>query len=108
MTRSLAVGESTFGEAGAGELQFDAIDRHAGTARMIGNQAAADVAILLSPSALTFIEQTTFGSINVTTVFETQVPHSPTGFIAVHSRHATGMIGPPLPSQYHGTCRVWD
>jgi len=75
---------------------------------MIGNLAAVDVAVLRTLGAVTFIEQTTLGSVNVTTVFETRPPALQAGFIAVHSRHAAGMMGPPVPSQYHGTCRVWN
>jgi hypothetical protein len=86
-------------------LHFDAIDIKKGTARLIGNQGAGDVTLWTTIAGLHFVEQTGFGSIMVTTVFSTMVPG---GFVAVTSRHIDMMMTPPLPSQTHGTCAVWE
>ena len=50
------------------------------------------------------MEQTGFGSINLTTVFARRASG---GFIAVASRHVD-LLTNPLPSQYHGVCQVWQ
>jgi hypothetical protein len=87
-------------------LHFDSIDAKTGSARMIGNEGAADVTVLASPSGVTFVEQTGSGNIVFTTVFPAMVPGTDE-FYAVTSRHMT-LPGGPLPSQYHGKCRVWQ
>ncbi len=87
-------------------LHFDSIDAKAGKARMIGNQGAADVTVLASPSGVTFVEQTGSGNVMFTTVFPGMVPETDE-FYAVTSRHAI-LPGGPLPSQYQGKCRVWQ
>jgi hypothetical protein len=91
-------------------LHFDSIDAKKGTARLIGNAGAADVATILTAQGLTFIEQTPSGNLNFTTVF----PFYKKGtqdFVAVTSRHLLfpGIDGKkPFPSQGHGTCQVWE
>jgi hypothetical protein len=87
-------------------LHFDSIDAKTGKARMIGNQGATDVAVPVSLSGVTFIEQTGSGNMVFTTVFPEMVPGTDE-FYAVTSRHMT-LPGGPLPSQYHGKCRVWE
>jgi hypothetical protein len=87
-------------------LQFDAIDLKAKKARLIGNQGASDVAALVTPAGVTFIEETGFGNLSITTVFSDYAKGT-REFVVVHSRHIGG-LGSPLPSQYHGTCKVWE
>ena len=92
------------GSFGAGTI-FDAIDAEAGTARIIGNAGSGDVNVLSTPVGLTFIEQTGFGGLNFTTVFNRFVEPENTARIAVTSRHIT-LIDRPFPSQYHGSCEI--
>ena len=87
-------------------LQFDGIDLKDGKARMIGNQGASDVVVILTPRGITFLERTESGNLSVTTVF-TDYARGTHDFVVVHSRHIGG-LGSPLPSQYHGTCKVWE
>ena len=87
-------------------LQFDVIDLKTKKARLIGNQGASDVAALVTPAGVTFIEETSFGNLSITTVFSDYAKGTH-DFVVVHSRHIGG-LGSPLPSQYHGTCKVWE
>lgn len=94
-------------------MQFDAIDREAGTARLIGNAGSADVHVFETRSGLHFLEQTPGGNITVTTVFRDRPAGLQSSQLAfVSSRHIVlGMaIGrpDPVPSQYHGVCEIWD
>ena len=85
---------------------FDSIDMEKGTARAIANQGSADVMVIPAPMSITFIEQTGIGNVIFTSVF----PNYSKGtedFIAVTSRHLN-LPGGPLPSQYHGTCKIWE
>lgn len=84
-------------------LHFDSIDVKAKTARLIGNQGAGDITAFATGAGLHFIEQTGAGNINFTTVFAHRAGG---GFIAVSSRHVD-LFAAPLPSQYHGVCKVW-
>ena len=88
-------------------LHFDSINTKAGKARLIGNQGVADVAVLLSGSGITFVEQTGSGTFAFTTIFPERVPGTDE-FYAVTSRHMAMLSGRPLPSQYHGKCKVWQ
>jgi hypothetical protein len=90
-------------------LHYDAIEWNGKRARLIGNQGAGDVGTITGLAAITFVELTPVGSVNVTTVFAAYQPGT-TDFIAVTSRHVgTGIPGlPPVPSQYYGSCRVWE
>ena len=85
-------------------LQFDSVDKKNGKARLIGNQSAADVTLQLTPRGLTFVEETGSGNSSITTVFPDDAKGT-RDFVVVHSRHISG-LGSPLPSQYHGTCKV--
>jgi len=87
-------------------LIYDSIDVRAGTARIIGNQGSADVLVLQTPQGLTFIETTAMGNITITTIFPEYLKDG-SDFIVVQSRHMNLPSG-PLPSQYHGTCKVWE
>ncbi|MDP2605265.1 MAG: hypothetical protein Q8S00_22210 [Deltaproteobacteria bacterium] len=94
------------GENSDSVLQFDSIDTKTRKARFIGNKGVADVTVLLTPSGMTFLEETTIGNLTITTVFPTYAKNT-RDYIVVHSRHIVG-FGSPLPSQYHGTCKVWQ
>lgn len=99
----LHLAEATFGEA----IQFDAINPRAGSARIIGNVGAGDVRIFATTVGLTFVEQAPLGNVYFTTVFADQAP-STREFLAVTSRHFVSLGQEVAPSQYHGTCKVWQ
>lgn len=106
-TGNLKIETVRFGEGGA--VTFDSINSKAGRARVIGNAGAGDVDLIPAAGALTFVETTGLGSVNVTTVFGEYRTRLSREFIAVQSRHIIGMLGSaPLPSQFHGTCRVLE
>ena len=101
-------------------VTFDSIDIKKGTARVIGNAGAFDVAVLRTPVGLTFIEQgrELIAGLSFTTVFTSTVDRDissraeraqgrpdTSSFIAVISRHLD-ILGTVAPSQYHGTCRI--
>ena len=88
-------------------LIFDAIDLKKRTARIIGNQGAIDVMVILTLTGITFIEQTGAGNLNYTTVFFSCVEGTE-DYIAVHSRHIDLLVSTPLPSQLHGICKIWE
>ena len=85
---------------------FDSINLKGGTARLIGNQGSADVIVIPTPSGITFMETTGTGNVVFTTVFPVYKKYS-NDFIAVTSRHMN-LPGGPLPSQCHGTCKIWE
>jgi len=87
-------------------LHFDNINIKAGTARLIGNQGSEDVTVTSTNKGVTFVELTFTGNLNFTTVFASYKKGT-SEFIMVTSRHMD-LMGAPLPSQYHGTCKVWD
>jgi len=89
-----------------GETIFDSIDIKQGEARIIGNQGSSDIILIGSPTGLTFIEQTGSGNVIFTTVFPLYSPGTDQ-FCAVMSRHMN-LFTKALPSQYYGTCRVWE
>jgi hypothetical protein len=105
----LASGPSIERDAKGMSLHFDAIEWNEKRARLIANQGATDVVSMSSQAAITFVEMTGVGNVNVTTVFATYRPRS-TDFIAVTSRHVgLGLAGlMPVTSQYYGSCRVWE
>lgn len=81
---------------------FHSIDRGEGTARLIGNVGAEDVMVV----GLNFVEVTTSGNMNITTVFPIQVQSKTgkgglpkRGFAAVLSRHFYGFDN-AVPTQY--------
>lgn len=107
-------GPGTFGDWDGGEftlvrdiygqsVNYDAIDLKKGTARVIGPTGASDLVVTYGTYGLTFTESFVTG-IAITTVFP-EYKKGTKDFIAVLSRHV-GVIGSPLPSQYHGTCVV--
>ncbi len=86
-------------------LHFDSINSKAGSARIIANQGAADVFLFVTAEGFHFIEEAPAGNVNFTTVFA-EYAKGTRDFVSVSSRHIN--LRPPLPSQHHGTCRVWD
>lgn len=87
-------------------LHFDGIEIATKKARLIGNAGADDVALILTPSSLTFVEMTPSGNPNFTTVFPAYKKGTKE-FIAVTSRHLQ-LINYPFPSQHHGSCQIWN
>lgn len=103
-TGKLIVREDTFDVT----LHFDAINLKARTARVIANAGAEDVSVALTGAGLTFIEETGMGNLAIATVFA-QYQKNTRDFIMVYSRHLSFFeFGSPLPSQYHGICKVWE
>lgn len=88
-------------------LIFDSIDLEKGTARFIGNQGSIDVVAFTTLAGITFIEEAGSGSVSITTVFATYKKGSE-DLIFVHSRHIAPMIIAPIPSQYHGVCKILE
>lgn len=88
-------------------MVFDSIDYQTGKARLIANQGAGDIQAVSSPGAVFFVETTMSGGLNVTFVFS-DTPVSRREFLAVTTRHLIVPGQPPLPSQYHGTCKIWE
>ena len=87
-------------------LIFDSIDLKNKTARIIGNEGADNVTVLLTLSGITFIEITGADNITITTVFPFYIKGT-NQFAGVHSRYMNLMFE-PLPSQFHGTCKIWE
>ena len=90
-------------------LHFDGIDLSAKHARLIGNQGAGDVMAIFNMASINIFETTGLSNVNYTTVFASYQPGTD-HFVAVTSRHLSlGIPGPiPIPSQWYGTCRVWE
>lgn len=84
-------------------IHYDAIDIKNGRARTIGPSGAADLPVTVGAYGLTFTESF-IGGISTTTVFSSYKKGT-REFVAVLSRHVA-LMGPPIPSQYHGTCTV--
>lgn len=82
---------------------IDGIDYRKGTARLIGNAGSQDLRAVIGDGSVSFVEQVTVGSLNLTTVFAWRGDAG--RFKAVHSRHTA--IGGPTPSQNYGYCQPW-
>lgn len=103
-------------------IHFDNIDiSNKKQARMIGNGGATDIRAFMSPTGITFIENTDIGNFIYTTVFPSYLgskkinsePQKDTflfqkAYIAVTSRHIYAPIIGPMPSQFHGYCRILE
>jgi len=83
-------------------MDFDSIDVKRGTARGLGAQGSSNEVVLATESGLSFIEQTGFGNLDIVTVSTHPIEDA---YPMVESRHMQFPAG-PLPSQYHGTCRI--
>jgi hypothetical protein len=89
-------------------VYYDAIDLKQGTARFLAKGGATTVSVHATAAGVTFIEETGMGNLVIGTVFATYQPRT-MAFIMVLSRHISFFsFGTPLPSQYHGTCLVWE
>ena len=89
-------------------VYYDAIDLKQGTARFIANGGSGRVIVHTTAAGLTFVEETSAGNLVISTVFAAYQLQT-MAFIMVFSRHLSFFsFGTPLPSQYHGTCLVWE
>jgi hypothetical protein len=95
---------STSPDTSGPTLVFDQIDLAKGTARFVGNAGTSDVTVQATRSGLLITEMTAIGTPQVTFIYN--ISHETAGtYLVTHSRH-TSLPGSPLPSQYHGVCRV--
>ena len=81
------------------------------TVRMIGNQCSTNVSVIATENGITFIEKTNWGNLMITTVFAYYANSSKKEFVCVFSRHVGGVTGfktGPMPSQWTGTCKIWE
>src|SRR5262249_9106271 len=98
------VSQATFASQPSDRLiQFDSIDLKAGKARNIGNNGAGDVIALVGGGGLTFVDPKPAG-VTITTVFGSSVKGQ---YVVVYSSHLL-LLGMPRPSQYYGTCQIWE
>ena len=87
------------------DIFFSSIDLHKKTAVIIGNMGSTEINAYAGSIGVTFIETTGLGWFIFTTVFADT--SSETGdYIAVMSKHASFLS--PMPSQFHGTCKIWE
>jgi len=87
------------------EFLFDSIGDKG--ARFIGNAGSEDVHVIRTEMGLTFIEKTSAGSWNTTTVFGFRDKKYPNKFAAVTSRHINSFTH-PTTSQYYGLCKALE
>ena len=87
------------------EFLFDSIGDKG--ARFIGNAGSEDVHVIPTEMGLTFIEKTSAGSWNTTTVFGFRDKKYPNKFAAVTSRHINSFTH-PTTSQYYSLCKVLE
>jgi len=87
------------------EFLFDSIGDK--SARFIGNAGSEDVHVIRTEMGLTFIEKTSAGSWNTTTVFGFRDKKYPNKFAAVTSRHINSFTH-PTTSQYYGLCKALE
>ena len=95
----------TFDNFNGANSFYDSIDLKHGTARVIGNMGAGGLIVVAGIYGLAFIERFPSG-LSITTVFADCKQGTPE-FIAVLSRHVA-LFGSPIPSQFYGTCVVWQ
>lgn len=95
----------TFGKGGI--TVYDSIDIKKGTARLITSAGAGDVAAMLTAIGITFIESVPNGGLNIATAFARYLDTGDEYFISVMSKHVD-VGGGPLPSQWHGACRILE
>lgn len=98
----MSVDKGTFGRSNA-TIIFEDIDLKAKIGRTIGSLGSSHLVVLTSPEAITLLEQTDSGNLIFTTIFRARSKQNGE-HIAVMSRHVS-ILGDPLPSQYHGTCK---
>lgn len=87
--------------AGAYSFEIVDIDLSTGIAMLKGKEAPSPLKIVRAIGAHHFIEVSSEGYLNLTTVYD---PDPSSGrYWAAHSRHF-GVLGEPLISQFAGTC----
>ncbi len=87
-------------------LHFDSINLKTKKARIIGNRGATDVVVMMTLKGIHFLEGTGSGNIIFSTVF---FHRTKKGYAFVTSRHLDfGFGNGPFPSQFHGTCKIFD
>ena len=83
------------------------------SARLVGNAGSAEVDVVATTKAITFVELTPGGNYNLTSIFlPYKLKDSDSTFLSVHSRHIN-MSSPsypldPIPSQFYGKCVRWE
>ncbi len=91
-----------------GSAQYDNINVAKGTARIIANAGAGDLAVWVegTSGSLWMLERAPSGNVIVTTVFP-MYAEGTNEFVALEARHSmTGQI--VFAEETYGTCRVWD
>lgn len=90
--------------APASPLSFEIgeVDLRGQTASLITPKGKGGLKIVRAIGANHFLEVITEGFLNITTIYES--PAADGSLPAVHSRHF-GLLGQPVVSQYHGTCK---
>ena len=78
------------------------IDLRRQTAAIVTPKGKGGLKIVRAIGANHFLEVINEGFLNITTIYET--PAADGSLPAVHSRHF-GLLGMPVVSQYHGTCK---
>jgi hypothetical protein len=89
------------------------IDTQNRSARLVGNAGSADVDVVATTKAITFVELTPAGNYSLTSIFlPYKLQDSDSTFLSVHSRHMNFSSSPfpldPMPSQYYGKCVRWE
>ena len=94
-----------FQEDNASQLAFKIgnIQLERQTATLITANGQGGLKIVRAIGANHFLEVITEGFLNITTIYGAAA--SDGSFPAVHSRHI-GLLGTPVVSQYHGTCKA--
>lgn len=85
-----------------GDFILDNINKYTGRARFSSKGKGGDVALHPFADGMNFVEKTSAGTVNLTTVYTFK--NEAGKFVAVTSRHDIGTE--PMPSQYHGECEV--
>ena len=83
------------------------------SARLVGNAGSANVDVVATTKAITFVELTLAGNYNLTSIFlPYKLKDSDSTFLSVHSRHINMSSSPypldPMPSQFYGKCVRWE
>ena len=92
---------------------FTSINVQNQSARLIGNAGSAEVNVVATTKAITFVELTPAGNYNLTSLFlPYKLQGSDSTFLSVHSRHIN-LSSPyysldPIPSQFYGKCVRWE
>lgn len=91
-----------------GSAQYDNINVAKGTARIIANAGAGDLAVWVegTSGSLWMLERAPSGNVIVTTVFP-MYAEGTNELVALEARHSmTGQIA--FAEETYGTCKVWD